>query len=111
MLDFLVIRCHEWLLSETFITPILLSIYIVFSLIAGDTRLDNCALWAHFNKFIACHELLPLQEIDALKMEIRRCLEVGVLEALGEIPLRFTFEKMMRKRNEQLYIPKIECIL
>lgn len=81
MLDYLVIRCHEWLLSETFIRPILLSIYIVFSIRAGgDTRLDNYALWGHFAKFVDYHELISQEEMELFKMEIKRCcLELGVL--------------------------------
>jgi hypothetical protein len=46
------------------------------------------------------HELLALEELDMIKEEIKRCCsELGILEALGEIPLGFTFEKLIRKRN------------
>jgi hypothetical protein len=32
-------------------------------------------------------------------------------EVLGDIPLGYTLERLMKKNNEQFYIPKIETIL
>jgi hypothetical protein len=73
VLDFLVIRCHDWLQEGSFTKPILLSIYIIFSINTGDLRLDRFALWTHFLKFVDYHELLPLEQMGKMKGDITRC--------------------------------------
>ena len=55
---------------------------------------------------------MPLDQIGRLKSEILRCFwEFRMMEVLGDIPLGYTLEKLMKKKDEQFYIPKIETIL
>lgn len=49
LLDFLIIkRSSDWLKEDAFIWPILIALYILFSINIGDVQLDQHFLWSHF---------------------------------------------------------------
>jgi hypothetical protein len=112
VIDFLIIRrCPGWLQEGSFTRPILLSLYVLCSINVGDINLDQYSLWPLFLRFVDYYSILPKEMAVNIKMEIARCFsEYKVIEALSEIPLTLNFEKLIKKKNEQFYIPKIECI-
>lgn len=49
ILDFLIIkRSNDWLKEDAFVWPILIALYILFSINIGDVQLDQHFLWPHF---------------------------------------------------------------
>lgn len=88
-----------------------MTIYMLTSINLGDVHLNQNSAWPTFEKFLVLHNMLGEKERLRLKMEVHKYFnELRIIEVLGGIPLNPSFDKFIRRRNEQFYIPKIETI-
>ena len=82
---------------------------MISSINLGDVHLNQNSAWPIFERFLTAYGVVSEEGKIRLKIEIQKYfLELRIIEVLGKIPLNLNFDKLIKKRNEQFYIPKIE---